>query len=297
MAMSKIERSPEQLAKIYFYSRFTTSHMEQMRILRGGGLLYPQRGKSGQLIRRSTDSEIQKREGVDVWRNVTEHAVVQAVGCRVLGELLGLLEDRLRILEIAGLLHDYDKPFQSTGLRRLNQRVAVGEISEEDGGRLKYDFFEESEKHSAARLKELGVTEEVVRIASADGHPALPRMMDPNVTIEERILHYIGSIVNESSLGLLDERMDALEKNEKYVMMNEYGKRVTWTGGRTLYEVQRDIGHQLEGEFVRTILLRGEVSEDIKISLRQNPARLPSIIREVLQSKYGPDKFNQSETE
>ena len=159
-------------------------------------------------------------------------------------------------------------------------------VTEEEGGKLKYDFFEESEEHSVKGMRDRGIPEDIIRIASADGHSALPRMMDSNCTIEEKILHYIGSITDESNIVLLDQRIDNLEKNERYKMMNEYGRQVAWTGGRTLYEVQRDVGHQIERELVQRLIDGGRLSPEWQIRLQEKPEDLPLFILAKVQEQY-----------
>lgn len=56
-------------------------------------------------------------------------------------------------------------------------------------------------------MKDKGVPEDIIRIASADGHPALPRVINPDYSIEEKILHYVGSIIDENKIVLLDQRV------------------------------------------------------------------------------------------
>lgn len=225
------------------------------------------------------------REG-NIWHNVGEHSVVQTAGCIVLAEQIGLPEAPRKNLEFAALVHDWDKIHQTTGLRKINQQVESGEIDEEEGGKRKYDFFEESERHSQDGLRKMGVSEEVIRIASSDGHPALPGMMDPITSLEEKILHYVGSITSESDIVALDARIDALEKNPRYKMMNEYGRQVPWTNDKTLYEVQRNVGHQIEQELVDKLLQTGKLSEGWKAVLSEDPTQLPQFIREKITEKY-----------
>lgn len=272
-------RNEEQLARTKYFDKFAKQHLSSMRILRGGHLLYPQQGISNRLIFRKTDQEIQEQEGVEVWRNVAEHSVVQAANCMILGELIGLEQERIGLLGRAALIHDHDKQYQSMGLQGINKMIDYGLISGEEGGRLKYDFFEESEQHSCERLRMLGVEEQVIDIASADGHPALPRMMDPSVTIEEQIMHYIGSCMHESEIRPLDERIDVLERNERCRMMNEYGRQVFWTDGKTLYAVQRELGHKIERELAMQVVNADTVPGNLNVLLQAHPENLPRIIK------------------
>ena len=228
----------------------------------------------------------ENREGLNVWRNVSEHCLVQTAACGTLAEELGLPQESRRNLELAAMTHDWDKKYQSTGLKRINQQIASGEITEEKGGKVKYDFFEESEEHSVNGMRAKGIPEEIIRMASADGHPALPRMMSPDSSLEKKILHYVGSICDESNIVPLDQRIDNLGKNERYKMMNEYGRQVPWTGGRTLYEVQRQVGHDIEKEIVNLLLHRSNVSDGWKTRLQADPKQLPLFVKEKVEERY-----------
>lgn len=123
---------------------------------------------------------------LDVWRNVAEHCLVQTAACSILAETLDLPEGSRKDLERAAMIHDWDKKYQTTGLRRINGQISSGEISEEQGGKSKYEFFEESEEHSVNGMRLNGIAERIIEIASADGHPALLRVMAPNCSLEEK---------------------------------------------------------------------------------------------------------------
>lgn len=266
-----VEVSPDTLQKRQYFSDLVGSRLSLMKIARAGGIL---------------GTVKDRQAGKDIWRNVTEHELTQAAACEALGELLGWEKLRISKLIDAALVHDWDKPFQSTGLRKINSRLASGEISDEEGGKVKYDFFEESEEHSTDGMKRFGVNPEVIKIASADGHPALPRVMSDESALEERVFHYIGSITDQDKIVPLDERINNLESNARYAMMNEYGRQVSWTGGMTLYETQRETGHRIEGEIVGLLLERDTVSTDIKNRLRVNPSDLPQVIKETVLNKF-----------
>lgn len=259
------ERNPE---KTRYFSSIALRNFRAARLLWAGEVL----GKN--------------RQSLDIWRNVSEHCLVQTAACDVLAEALGLPEENRKKLELAAMGHDWDKKYQSTGLRRINQQVESGQVSEQDGGRLKYEFFEESEAHSVQGMRSKGIPEEIIRIASADGHPALPRMKDANCPLEEKILHYVGSITDESRIVALDERVDNLEKNERYKMMNAYGRHISWTNGRTLYQVQREVGHHIERELVQRLIDSNNLSSEWQISLSDDPTKIPDFIRERLKRKY-----------
>ena len=266
-----VEVSPDILQKRQYFSDLVGSRLSLMKVAREGGVL---------------GTVKDKQAGKDIWRNVAEHELTQAAACEALGEILGIDAPRISKLVDAALVHDWDKPFQSGGLRKINGRVSSGEITDEEGGKVKYDFFEESEKHSSDGLERHGVDPEVIKIATADGHPALPRVTSDQSSLEERVFHYLGSITDQDKIVPLDERINNLESNARYAMMNEYGRQVPWTNGKTLYETQREVGHQIEREIVNLILERETVNADIKDRLRNNPSGLPQVIKEVVLGKF-----------
>src|SRR3990167_6447186 len=123
------ESGEKNVEKTRFFSKLALRNLRSSRLLWAGEVL----GKN--------------REGLDIWRNVSEHCLVQTAGCGVPAQELGLPDTSRKNLELAAMGHDWDKKYQSQGLRRINQQITSGEISEEEGGKLKYDFFEESEEH------------------------------------------------------------------------------------------------------------------------------------------------------
>lgn len=170
--------SPE---KARYFSNLAQRNISSARLLKDGGCLRVRIIDPDTSL--TTWQDIEDRE---LWRNVSEHTLAQTAGCSVLAEALGLPQASIRRLESAALLHDWDKKFQSTGLRQIDQRLETGEISEQDRGRLKQELFEESERHNEEGLKNAGIPYEIIKLATADGHGSLPRMVEPDCTIEEK---------------------------------------------------------------------------------------------------------------
>ncbi len=225
------------------------------------------------------------RQAKEVWKNVAEHSLVQAAGCSMVAKLVGLPEQERHLLEIAAMVHDHDKQYQAKGLRTIQAQIEAGAVTAEAGGKLKYDFFEASEEHSIAGMRAAELLEPIIELATADGHPALPRVMQVDCPLPQKILHYVGSITEHNTLVLLDQRINRLESDPKYKMMNEYGRQVAWTGGRTLYEVQRVVGHQIEAELAALLLHQDSLTEDWQKRLQQGPTQLPCLIREKIQKQ------------
>lgn len=211
---------------------------------------------------------------------------MQTAGCGVLSEVLGLSNKKRKHIELAAMTHDWDKKYQSTGLKKINDQVDSGEITELQGGKFKYDFFEESEQHNLIGMRRLGVPEDIIKYAITDGHAALPRMREPECTIEEKIVHYVGSITDESDIVSLDIRINHLEDNPRYKMINEYGKQIPWINGKTLYQVQRDVGHEVEKDIVKKLLELGSLSAEWQVKLDKDPTLLPDFIKDNIEENY-----------
>lgn len=69
-------------------------------------------------------------------------------------------------------------------------------------------------------------------------------------------------------------------------MMNEYGRQVPWTSGRTLYEVQRQVGHDIEREIVDLLTQRDNMPDSWKTKLQTDPTQLPLFIKERIEEEY-----------
>lgn len=73
--------------------------------------------------------------------------------------------------------------------------------------------------------------------------------------------------------------------------MNDYGKKILWTKGKTLYQVQREVGHEIEIELVINLLETGLLSADWQEKLIEDPTRLPAFIKEKIEKNYNSGKL------
>ena len=77
----------------------------------------------------------QLEKGVDTFRNVTEHCLVQVARSEVLGRWVGLSDDLISDMRMGAMLHDFDKKQQITVTREAN-RVDISplvEVRKEEG--------------------------------------------------------------------------------------------------------------------------------------------------------------------
>lgn len=213
------------------------------------------------------------------WEGVATHTSVQMATSETVGRMMALSESEITILKQAALVHDHDKREQVLGLAQILKAKEQGEITEEECAVKQYEFFEKSEQHSIDGMRIHGVPEEVIQVASADGHPALPSMIDGSASKLQRIFHYIGDVVADDTIVSVDERVKKNEGNPKYAAMNKYGREQEWTKGKTLYEVQREVGHQIEKEIIEQIIAADTLPPNLVQRIQENPHDLPAVIR------------------
>lgn len=214
--------------KTAYFSKFALAHMPQMRILKEGGIL----GK----------------ENSD-WRNVSEHCLVEAVGADILAEHLNA--DRQTVVQ-GVLLHDWYKRHE-IGARREHGAVAG---------------FALSSAEDPAQLKELGVSENIIRIA----HANIPESDDPEYLeqrpLEDKIMHYMDMITDQSDFIEAEERLRKTESNPATMQFLESFRDKYH--GRHLNELQREVAKLEQKEFEKKLGLgEGKLIEFLKTTLHQ----------------------------
>ena len=193
-----------------------------------------------------------KSEG---WRNVSEHCLVEGVAADVLAEALKLSDTERKNLVAAALMHDF---FKRKEIAETKARGLAGQ--------------HKAEEARDKILEESGASEEIGKIVSAASD--VKRMLDPDVTLPEKIMQYIDDITMNTEIRSVDERVDKVEQNPLYLEENESGREIF--GGRTFSQAQRDFGHAIERE----------LAEKIGIP----PAQLPEFIREKIRQRIEQKK-------
>jgi HD superfamily phosphodiesterase len=187
------------------------------------------------------------------WRNVAEHCLTEAVAADVLAEHLSA--DRSTLVS-AALLHDWYK----------RQEVEAMKVS---GAKSGHVVTLEEDKRV---LGERGVNERVISVA----HSNIPETADHRElaarSLEEKILHFVDVITSGSDFLSVDERFDVLELKPRNV---EFSESFRERFGKSLYELQRELGHIEQEEFEKKLgLSSGSLITFIKnkIEERRNVA-------------------------
>lgn len=207
----KETRSDFEKKKASYFSKFALAHISEMRILKEGGVL----GK----------------ENAD-WRNVSEHCLVEAVGADILAEHLGA--NRKEVVQ-GTLLHDWYKRHEIENRREHGSAKGFAISSAED----------------IALLREHGIPGESIRIA----HANVPDSDDPlylhNRPLEDKILHYIDMITDQSTFIDPEERLRKAETNTKTMEFLESFREKFH--GKHLNELQREVLKLEQTEFEEKI--------------------------------------------
>lgn len=202
--------------------------MNEMRVLKEGGLL----GK----------------ENVD-WRNVSEHCLVEAVGADILAEHLDAnRQDVVR----GALLHDWYKRHEIAARR-------------EHGGSKAFVITSVEDKRL---LNELGVPENIILIA----HANIPESDDSEYladrSLEEKIIHYMDMITDQSTFTDPEERLRKAEENSRTMEFLESFREKYH--GKHLNELQREVLKLEQTEFEEKLgLAKGSLLDFLQVELQK----------------------------
>ncbi|OGC80265.1 hypothetical protein A2943_00105 [Candidatus Adlerbacteria bacterium RIFCSPLOWO2_01_FULL_51_16] len=193
--------------KTRYFSKFALAHLREMRILKAGKILGPE------------------SEG---WRNVAQHCLAEAVGADILAEHLGA--DRSKVVR-GTLLHDWYKRGEIAARR-------------EHGGMKGYLLSSAEDEQLLVRF---GVTEDIIRIA----HANIPETEDlgrlAQRPLEEKIMHFMDMITDQSSFIESEERLQKVERNPMTLeFLESFRPRY---GGKHLNEIQREVLTLEQAEF------------------------------------------------
>lgn len=221
-------RDPEAIRKTKYFSSFALAHLSEMRILRKGGVL----GK--------------ENKG---WRNISEHCLAEAVGADILAEHLGA--NRKKIVD-AAIVHDWYKRHEVEAMKELGGAAGHKKTSAED----------------EVLLRELGVPEDIIRLA----HVNIPDSIDPSYlakrTTEEKILHYVDLITLGSDFTSYENRLTEASKDPRIVeFCDSYKDKY---GGLNLLDVQWKLAAEEQLEFEKALGIEsGTLAQFIKENLKE----------------------------
>jgi hypothetical protein len=201
-------------------------------------------------------------KGPQVWRNVSEHCLVEGVLADVLAEELGLSKEERSDAVTAALLHDWSKKLEVEAAEQAR-----------GAGLSDLDAYVTGKKSEGTVLKELGFPARTQKIIDA----IIPKTRRGPQTMPEKVMWYVDAVLSNTEPVRLKERFDNMERGWDGIRENPArGVRNRAFSdsfkpcyqGMSLYQVQREIADRLEPEFAFRIGYKG-FSTDLPLFLRQ----------------------------
>lgn len=220
--------------RIYYFSEFKKQHIDSF-------LPHYERGETA-------------GEGPDIWQNVSQHCLAAGIFASILCDLLRISKVTKNKIVEAAILHDWYKKHESLALQ-----AAMNE------GTISLEVISEIKGKDAQLLREMGVNEEVISLTDAN----TPKTVDGPQTIPEKIIWYVDAMLSNTEAVPIRQRLDNLERGwdgrkqdpvraqRNNVTSNLYREKFR---GKSMYDVQRELGDKIGAEFTRIMRYDGEIS-------------------------------------
>ena len=190
-----------------------------------------------------------------IWENVSDHCATGTLITDILSEALGLSQDDRTATNLAFWLHDSGKKTE----RMWQIAIEEGLPMDEDGTERM-----DSRDKSEAKKQALDVVERMEEWENAEAgvSPHISRLMKANIpsshrnaTIAEKIMWFADACLTGTIIKPIRQRFDDLESDSRNGERNRAfseGFRQQYNG-KTLYEVQRDLGDKYAQEFAQQL--------------------------------------------
>lgn len=194
-------------------------------------------------------------KGPEVWRNVSEHCLVAGVFADILAEELSLPADQKSTVVKAAIMHDWFKKHES-----MAQRTA----SKEDT--LSLQTLSEIKARDGQVLQKMGVSQDIIALTGVN----VPETPEGPQGFPEKIIWYVDAMLSNTEPVPIRQRFDDLERGwdgakedparaeRNNAFSNLYREQY---GGKSLYDVQRELGDRIGTEFSQLMGYHGEVSQ------------------------------------
>jgi hypothetical protein len=239
----KIPDSPEKIfaeKKQKFFFNFIYKHRKEIiKLYEEYGLLPKNR----------------KDKSLD-WSNVPRHCTTEAVAGETLGKLLGLNDRETNLITMAPFYHDFYKR-ESIELIKANPENATAADDQANAKAKKI-------------LLEKGVDGQIVSIIDKSlGYDSIERKNVEQMSLLEKIMHYLDDITSGEELVALKERIDTLKQNPRYANINQEGIAKY---GKPTYDQQFEVGSEIEADLAKILGL-------------EKPEELPNFLKEKIRER------------
>ncbi len=221
-------------AKVAYMAEFAASHLSAFK---------PH--KTGETLGRRPE----------VWRNVSSHCLGAGVFADILAAQLDLLPEKRKRVVHAAILHDWYKKHEQTA-----QRAAA------ESGTLSLQTFDDIRDRDFQLLRELGIDEATIQLTGAN----VPDDVSGPIDDEQKIVWFVDAMLSDTKPVRISERFDNLERGwdgnkedperakRNAGFSNSYKPKF---GGRSLYEIQREVGDRIGREFSERLGFSGDPSD------------------------------------
>lgn len=189
-------------------------------------------------------------DGKKIWRQVTEHCLVEAIRAKIIGMMIGLSKEMQEKLFFAGALHDYNKRQEMEELWKAKTQ-----------GRSPLQAVGEVDLNKLAGLSEAGFDPEVVELANAaGGNPDVmrktSRLLKGTQKGEFELAYLIMHYVDDYTRG--SEWVIPVETDGTGKKINDLHRRMQKNRSNPNYTRIRE---EIEGELIKDPELKKELGE------------------------------------
>lgn len=283
----------QRLDSIHLDNGTPLTDMHKLRGISYGQVLdinnQPYDDEPGRDLRDEDDGGLE--EWVDKGR-VLAHSLMTSIVTDVLGEALNLSPERRVILNISAFMHDSDKRREriwQRSIERFSSDLNVNEVfvgpdnkqiifSSQDTliTAQKEKALQDAAANEEFENAQAGFPVEISRLMRANN----PKSPDDHPTLEEKIMWFADACLTGTEIVPVDERMDRSAHHPKNGAKNiaiseSYRPKF---GGKSLFEVQKELGARYEKEFSNQIDLGGRNFYDWlreKVDRRVTDGQLP----------------------
>lgn len=182
----------------------------------------------------------------EIWRNVAQHCLVAGCFAELLAQEMRLASSQVRDVTEAAILHDWYKKHETLARRRASSPAELIELV-----RLSND-------EDRAALRNYGVSEKVLDLCRAN----LPETVLGPQTDEEKIVWFVDAMLADTEPVSIEQRFADLEGHPSRGAANlAFSASYFPRYGKTLYELQRELGRSVGDYLARRIGFDGDSAQ------------------------------------
>lgn len=191
----------------------------------------------------------------EIWRNVSEHCLVAGVFADILADELQLSTVQKDKVVKAMLMHDWFKEHESKTQQDASKQGMLSSLK-----------LAEIEAKERQILHEMGVPQDIIDLMEAN----IPKTIAGPQGLPEKIIWYVDAMLLGTEPVSIQQRFDDTERGwdgtkedpnraERNKAFSDLFK--DQYGGKSLYDIQRQLGNKIGAEFAQIIKYQGEISQ------------------------------------